>query len=101
MVREALEAGAKVGIIAGTCSTPEERIADAALAALGPGMAERLNVYVLGESMVADEDKTSAPGQELSLERQFANAQAKVTTHCSQIAPLVRCPSAYHSDNHG
>ncbi|KAK9901645.1 hypothetical protein WJX75_006354 [Coccomyxa subellipsoidea] len=78
LVREALEAGAKVGIIAGTCSTPEERIADAALAALGPGMAERLNVYVLGESMVADEDKTSAPGQELSLERQFANAQAKV-----------------------
>ena len=78
-LREALEAGAKVGLIAGTCSTPEERIADAALAALGPGMAERLNVYVLGERMEASETDTSAPGQELSLERQFAQAQAKVT----------------------
>ena len=77
-MKEALEAGAKIGIIAGTCSTPEERIADAALAALGPGTAERLNVYVLGESMVSSEAEASGSGQELSLERQFANAQAKV-----------------------
>ncbi len=77
-MKEALEAGAKIGIIAGTCSTPEERIADAALAALGPGTAERLNVYVLGESRVISEAEASGSGQELSLERQFANAQAKV-----------------------
>ncbi len=78
-MREALEGGAKVGIIAGTCSTPEERIADAALAALGPGLAEHLRIFVLGESMEAQaEAEASGSGQEESLERQFANFQAKV-----------------------
>lgn len=79
-VREALEGGAKIGIIAGTCSTPEDRIADAALAGLGPGLAEHLRVFVLGESMEAQaESEASGSGQEESLERQFANFQAKVS----------------------
>lgn len=49
-MREALDGGAKIGVIAGTCSTPDERIADAALAALGPQLAEHLRVYPLTSS---------------------------------------------------
>jgi hypothetical protein len=40
-VQQALDGGAKVAIIAGTCSTPEEKIADAALEKLGVDAADR------------------------------------------------------------
>ncbi len=40
-MQQALEGGAKVAIIAGTCSTPEEKIADAALEKLGVDAADR------------------------------------------------------------
>ena len=40
-MQQALDAGAKVAIIAGTCSTPEEKIADAALEKLGVDAADR------------------------------------------------------------
>ena len=40
-MQQALDGGAKVAIIAGTCSTPEEKIADAALEQLGVDAADR------------------------------------------------------------
>ena len=40
-VQEALDAGAKVATIAGTCSTPEEKVAEAALEKLGVGSSDR------------------------------------------------------------
>ena len=40
-VQQAIEGGAKVAIIAGTCSTPEEKMADAMLEKLGVDAADR------------------------------------------------------------
>ncbi len=40
-VQQAVDGGAKVAIIAGTCSTPEEKIAEAALEKLGVDSADR------------------------------------------------------------
>ena len=43
-VQQAIEGGAKVAIIAGTCSTPEEKMADAMLEKLGVDAADRCAV---------------------------------------------------------
>jgi hypothetical protein len=87
-VAEVLDAGARIGVIAGTCSTPEERMVDAALATLGPEAARRLRVYMLAEDrnggpVDADNDDdddgaAGGSGRGLSLEQQFAKVQAKV-----------------------
>ena len=90
-VRQALEAGARVGTVAGTCSTPEERLHDAALRALGPDLAGQMRVFSLGEASTASagaEDGggrgagqgggEDADGRELSMEAQFSMAKARV-----------------------
>lgn len=87
-MREALDAGARIGVIAGTCSTSEERIVDAALAALGPEASRQLRVFMAGDNSQAgsseeeeaerEEAGVDNAGRELSLEQQFAKVQAKV-----------------------
>ena len=112
-VRQALEAGARVGTIAGTCSTPEERLHEAALRAIGPGLAEQMRVFSLGEassiSKGADDDgpggrgpsraaQEDADGRELSMEAQFSMAKARVRHECHvslgrRAGVLQRCPT--------
>ena len=54
-VQQAVDAGAKVAIIAGTCSTPEEKIAEAALEKLGVDSADRcLRRYAASTALLSE-----------------------------------------------
>ena len=53
-MQQAVDAGAKVAIIAGTCSTPEEKIAEAALEKLGVDSADRCLSICLAMLLEAD-----------------------------------------------
>ncbi|CAK0770339.1 hypothetical protein CVIRNUC_003757 [Coccomyxa viridis] len=79
-VQEALDAGAKVATIAGTCSTPEEKVAEAALEKLGVGSSDRMRVFMLGASSPPEQQQAQAqpPVESLSLEAQFTRAQARI-----------------------
>ncbi|KAK9820334.1 hypothetical protein WJX72_009120 [[Myrmecia] bisecta] len=85
LIDDALTDGARVAVIAGTGSTPEERIVDAALQALGPFRAQQIRVYTARQETEEPERdggssaETSGVGElKLGLEDSMAAAQAKV-----------------------
>ena len=57
-VQQAVNGGAKVAIIAGTCSTPEEKIAEAALEKLGVDSADRCLLNHTPQSLLPAEALT-------------------------------------------
>ena len=92
-VRDALEAGVKVGTITCTVSTAEERLHEAALSALGPSLAGQLRVFASGDAKSVDAeggggsgsgsgggsaDGEGAAGGGLSLEAQFSRQVAQM-----------------------
>ena len=79
----ALDAGAAVGIVAGTCSIPEEQILTAALFALGEKRSEKLHTFVCSpqQQQQADGQQNSFDG--LTLEQSMAAARARVCPLCN------------------
>ena len=75
----ALAAGASVGLVAGTCSIPEEQILTAALFALGEERSNRLHTFTC--SLTRPEEQDAAQQDNfagLSMEQSMAAARARV-----------------------
>jgi len=80
----ALEKDTAVGLVAGTCSIPEEQIMTAALFALGEERSEKLHTFVCNpqkESQDSEGQQDSFDG--LSLEQGMAAARARVRSSCT------------------
>lgn len=87
LLQDAVEAGTPVGLIAGTCSVPDEAVVSGALKALGDELAPRVHVFTnaldnAGDSAEAgtgskrgDGDGTTSAG---SFEHSMAAARAQV-----------------------
>ena len=77
----ALDKGAAVGIVAGTCSIPEEQILTAALFALGQERSEQVHTFVCSPQQ--QQQQQDAAQQDsfagLSLEQGMAAARARVS----------------------
>ena len=80
----ALEKDTAVGLVAGTCSIPEEQIMTAALFAVGEERSEKLHTFVCNpqkESQDSEGQQDSFDG--LSLEQGMAAARARVRSSCT------------------
>ncbi len=80
----ALEKDTAVGLVAGTCSIPEEQIMTAALFALGEERSDKLHTFVCNpqkESQDSEGQQDSFDG--LSLEQGMAAARARVRSSCT------------------
>lgn len=90
LLQDAVEAGTPVGLIAGTCSVPDEAVVSGALKAMGDDLAPRMHVFTnaldnAGESAEAgtgqkrgDGDGATSAG---SFEHSMAAARAQVLTY--------------------
>lgn len=85
----ALDKGAAIGLLAGTCSIPEEQILTAALFALGDERTQQLHTFVCSPRPSSSDG--SEPAQDtyegLTLEQSMAAARARVAplsadAHC-------------------
>ena len=91
----ALEKDTAVGLVAGTCSIPEEQIMTAAMFALGEERSEKLHTFVCNpqqESQDSEGQQESFDG--LSLEQGMAAARARVRSTCACCC--CRAPHALH-----
>ena len=80
----ALKKDTAVGLVAGTCSIPEEQIMTAALFALGEERSQKLHTFVCNpqqESQDSEGQQGSFDG--LSLEQGMAAARARVRSTCA------------------
>lgn len=75
----ALDAGAAVGIVAGTCSIPEEQILTAALFALGEKRSAKLHTFVCSPQQQQQADGQQNSFEGLTLEQSMAAARARVS----------------------
>ena len=78
MLRDAVSAGARVGIIAGTCSTAEEGIVNGVLKALGEDLSQELQVFTYASDRVTGAASSSEGPTPRSFEQSMAAAQAQV-----------------------
>ena len=80
VLREALAAGARVGIIAGTCSTAEEGVVQAALTAMGDDLGSQVQVFTRSDESAAGAGQQGEPAAP-SFEQSMAAATAQVPCH--------------------
>ena len=75
----ALEKGAAIGLLAGTCSIPEEQIMTAALFALGEERTQQLHTFTCSPQQSSQDGEVQHDSYEgLSLEQSMAAARARV-----------------------
>lgn len=76
----ALDKGAAIGLLAGTCSIPEEQILTAALFALGEERTQQLHTFVCSPrpSSLDDNESPRDSYEGLTLEQSMAAARARV-----------------------
>ena len=76
----ALAKGAAVGLLAGTCSIPEEQIMTAALFALGEERTHQLHTFTCNpqQSSRANSDVQQGSDESLTMEQSMAAARARV-----------------------
>ena len=94
----ALEKGAAIGLLAGTCSIPEEQILTAALFALGEDRTQQLHTFTCSprQSSTDDDDLPQDSYEGLTLEQSVAAARARVmlnpSAHCICTVSAVCFP---------
>ena len=83
----ALAKGAAVGLLAGTCSIPEEQIMTAALFALGEERTQQLHTFTCNpqQSSRGKDDMLQASDESLTLEQSMAAARARVLPLASTV----------------
>lgn len=89
----ALDKGAAIGLLAGTCSIPEEQILTAALFALGEDRTQQLHTFTCSlRQNSTDHDSLPQDSYEgLTLEQSIAAARARVNAHASTLCTSIVC----------